>query len=200
MLDGWFRPRMDPWLDRAGVWLADHKISADQMTALGLGFGLAAAGSVALGAYGLAVVFLLLGRLADGLDGAIARAGQKTDLGGYHDIVADFVFYGAMPLGFAVQGHGLAAAFLLFSFYVNGASFLAFAILAAKRGMESRAQGEKSLFYAAGLMEGAETIAFFVAMCLFPMAFAPLATVFGLLCLVTAAGRVLLARRVFGQV
>ncbi len=141
----------------------------------------------------------MLGRLADGLDGAVARAGAKTDLGGYYDIVADFAFYAALPLGFAVSGPALPAAFLLAAFYINGASFLAFAILAEKRGMQTRAQGEKSLYFSAGLMEGFESVAFFLAMCLFPGAFAGLAWVFGALCLITAAGRIAEARRRFGE-
>ena len=198
MLDRWIRPRIDPGLNRAGVWLAQRGVRANQVTALGLGLGLAAALAVGLGAHGVAALFLVLGRVADGLDGAVARARGKSDLGGYYDIVADFVFYGAMPLGFALSGAALPAAFLLFAFYINGASFLAFAILAEKRGMETRAQGEKSLYFSAGLMEGAETIGFFLAMCLFPSAFAPLAWIFGGLCLVTAAGRVAEARRRFG--
>ncbi|MCW1917869.1 CDP-alcohol phosphatidyltransferase family protein [Rhodobacter sp. KR11] len=198
MLDGWIRPRIDPGLNRAGAWLAARGVSANQVTGIGLALGLGAAGAVALGAFGLAAVLVVLGRLADGLDGAVARARARTDLGGYYDIVADFAFYAALPLGFAFSGPALPAAFLLAAFYINGASFLAYAILAEKRGLKTRAQGEKSLFYSAGLMEGTETVAFFLAMCLFPAAFAPLAWVFGALCLVTAAGRVAEARRQFG--
>lgn len=198
MLDGWIRPRIDPGLNRAGAWLAARGISANQVTGIGLALGLGAAGAVALGAFGLAAVLVVLGRLADGLDGAVARAKARTDLGGYYDIVADFAFYAALPLGFAVSVDPLPAAFLLAAFYINGASFLAYAILAEKRGLKTRAQGEKSLFYSAGLMEGSETVAFFLAMCLWPGAFAPLAWVFGALCLLTAAGRVAEARRQFG--
>jgi hypothetical protein len=63
--------------------------------------------------------------------------------------------------------------------------------------METAAQGEKTLYYSVGLLEGTETVLFFVALCLWPAWFAPLAWGFGALCLVTAAARVLLARRVF---
>ncbi|NBZ88771.1 CDP-alcohol phosphatidyltransferase family protein [Stagnihabitans tardus] len=204
MLDTWIRPKIDPGLNRAGLWLAARGVTANQVTALGLGIGLAAGLAVALGAHGLAAGLIILGRLADGLDGAIARAAQrrglpKSDLGGYYDIVADFAFYAALPLGFAWGGDALPAAFLLAAFYINGASFLAFAILAEKRGIQTRAQGEKSLYYSAGLMEGTETIGFFLAMCLWPGAFAALALIFGTLCLVTAAGRVALAARVFRE-
>ena len=201
MFDARFRKIIDPVLNRWGRALAARGWRADGVTVLGLGLGLAAAGVLALGWAGsAALVFLLAGRVADGLDGAVARATQKTDFGGYFDIVCDFVVYGAVPLAFVLRdgGNAAAGAFLLMAFYVNGASFLGYAILAEKRGMQSAAQGEKTLYYSAGLLEGTETVAFFVAICLFPTAFVPLAWGFGALCLVTACARVLLARRVFG--
>ena len=201
MLDGVMRQMIDPALGRWGRRLAGLGWSADAVTLIGLGLGLSAAVLIALGAPGwLAVLPLLAGRLADGLDGAIARAGQASDFGGFLDIVADFMFYGTVPLAFALRdpAQAVAAAFLLVSFYVNGASFLAYAVLAAKRGMETRGRGEKSLYFTAGLLEGTETIVFFAVICLWPQWFAPLAWVFGGLCFVTAGARVMLARRVFG--
>jgi phosphatidylglycerophosphate synthase len=200
MLDGLLRKLIDPGLDRAGRALARRGWRADQVTLLGLGFGLAAALMIASGLpTALAVIPLLASRLADGLDGAVARAGAKTDFGGFLDIVADFTFYGMIPFAFASAdpANALPAAFLILSFYVNGASFLAFAILAEKRGMHTTTRGEKSLYFTAGIMEGGETILFLVAFCLWPAAFPALATLFGALCLITATARILLARRVF---
>ncbi|RAP41435.1 hypothetical protein BYZ73_09190 [Rhodovulum viride] len=202
MLDGMMRRLIDPPLDRLGQRLAARGVTADGVTLAGLGLGLAAAGLIALGVPGLALWPMLAGRLADGLDGAVARASRKTDFGGYLDIVADFLVYGAVPLGFVLldpAANGAAGAFLLTSFYVNGATFLGFAILAERRKMETRARGVKSLYFTGGLLEGTETIAFFVAICLIPSWFAPLAWGFGALCFVTALSRVLLARRVFPE-
>lgn len=203
MLDGLMRGVLDAPLDRGGRWLAGAGASANAVTLLGLGFGLLAAGMVAFGFTGLAVALpLIVNRLADGLDGAVARVHGKSDFGGYLDIVCDFVFYGAIPLAFVILDPGanaIAGAFLLAAFYLNGASFLGFAILAAKRGMESRSRGEKSLYFTAGLMEGTETILIFLTMVLWPGLFVPMAWVFGALCLVTAGARVLLAWRVFGR-
>ena len=200
MLDGALRRLIDPGLNRWGRHMAARGWSANSMTVLGLALGLASAVLLATGAVGwLALVPLLAGRLADGLDGAIARAGRKTDFGGYLDIVADFLFYGAIPLAFALRdpANAVAASFLLLSFYANGASFLGYAVLAEKRGMQTEDRGEKSLYFTAGLLEGSETIGFFVAICLFPALFPVLAWGFGTLCLVTMAARVALARRVF---
>lgn len=200
MLDGLMRRQLDPMLNAWGRGLAARGFRANHISVAGLGLGLTAAGMIAAGAsLGLALIPLLLGRIADGLDGAVARAGQKTDFGGYLDIVCDFIFYGAIPLAFAFRdpANAVAAAFLLTSFYANGASFLAFAIFAEKQGIKTNARGEKSLFFTAGLLEGTETIAFFVVICLWPWAFIGLAYGFGALCFITALARILLAKKTF---
>src|SRR5690606_32957571 len=108
--------------------------SADAVTLAGFAAGLCSAAAVVLRLDLLTAVLFLAGRLADGLDGAIARARGRTDRGGFLDIVCDFAFYGAFPLAFALrepQANALAAAVLLFSFYANGATFLAYAAVAA---------------------------------------------------------------------
>jgi len=196
------RRLIDPPLNRLGRDLARRGVGADAVTLMGLALGLGAAALIAAGAsLVLALLPLLASRLADGLDGAVARARGKTDFGGYLDITCDFAFYGAIPLAFGIRDPGLAlpAAFLLFAFYVNGASFLGFAILAARNGMETTARGDKSLYFTAGLLEGTETILFFVALCLAPAFFAPLAWGFGALCLVTAGARIVLACQTFAR-
>ncbi len=203
MLDAVLRKVIDPPLNRAGRGLAAAGVSADAVTLAGLALGLGAAALVAVGAPGVALVLVALSRLADGLDGAVARARGRSDFGGLLDIVCDFAFYGAMPMGFILLdpgANGVAGAALLLSFYVNGASFLAYAVLAERHGLESRRHGAKSLYFTGGLVEGSETIAFFAAFCLWPQFFAPLAWVFAGLCLLTAGARVLLARDVFATV
>lgn len=200
MLDRAARQMIDPPLNRIGRGLAARGFSADGVTMIGLILGLFAALLIALGAPGWALIPLLASRLADGLDGAVARATRKTDFGGYLDIAADFLFYGAIPFAFVLMDpaeNAVAGAFLLTAFYVNGTSFLGYAILAERRGMETAAQGQKSLYYSNGLLEGTETILFFVLICLFPAAFALLAWVFGLLCFATAVLRIWGARQIF---
>ena len=201
MLDGVMRKVIDPFVNDWGQKLATKGWTANGITLTGLGLGLVASALIAAGLPGWLALFpLLAGRVADGLDGAVARAGAKTDFGGYLDIMADFLIYGAVPLAFALRdpdANALAAAFILFSFYVNGASFLGYSVLAEKRGLHTASRGVKSLYFTSGLLEGTETILFLSAICLWPAAFAPMSWVFGALCLVTAASRLALARRVF---
>ena len=201
MLDGVARRLVDPLLERTGRALAQAGVTADQVTVLACIVGLAGAVAVGAGHFLAGLVLMAASRIGDGLDGAVARATRPTDFGGYLDIVLDFVFYGAVPLGFVFadpDANGLAGAGLLFSFYINGATFLAYATLAARRGMSTDARGPKSLYFTAGLAEATETYIAFAALCLFPRHFPLIAWVFAALCVCTALSRVVLAGRIFG--
>lgn len=192
MLDSRVRRRIDPTLDRCARVLARLGIGANAVTVVGFLFGVGAWVALAVCEYPVALVFVALNRIADGLDGALARRLGPTDLGGYLDIVLDFLFYAGVPFFFAVgrPEQALPAAFLVFSFVGTGSSFLAFSALAAKRGVVTEARGKKAIYYLGGLTEGTETIAVFVLICLFPEWFAVLAWGFGGLCWVTTATRV----------
>jgi phosphatidylglycerophosphate synthase len=197
MLDRHLRPLIDPPLERLADALAP-RLGADAVTIGGFAMGCLAMLAVMLGQFWLGLVLLLVNRVADGLDGAIARRNGITDLGGYLDIVLDFIVYSGIVFAFAVADPGanaLAAAFLVFSFMGTGASFLAFAIMAAKHGLDSPEQGTKSLYYLGGLAEGTETILFLVAVLVWPSGFALLAWLFGAVCWLTTVGRILIAVR-----
>jgi phosphatidylglycerophosphate synthase len=196
MLDGWARRIIDPPLDRIGRDLARRGASADVVTMLGLATGLVAALMIVLRLDAFAFILFATNRLLDGLDGAVARASRRSDRGGFLDIVFDFAVYGAVPLAFALREPGifaLPAAVLLLSFYVNGASFLAFAAVAAKRRLDTQARGIKSIYFSAGFMEGTETLLFFVVMILVPAWFLVLAYAFAGLTFMSALARVTLA-------
>lgn len=200
MLDRRLRPFIDPALDLMGRRIARQGISANAVTLVGLAMGILAAIAIGCEYFLLALALVLASRLADGLDGAVARARGVSDFGGYLDITCDYVFYAAVPLAFVLldpAANGAAGVFLLASFYINGGSFLGYAVLAEKKRMRTDVHGTKSLYFTGGLLEGTETIAFFVALCLFPHWFAPMAWTFGALVLVTAAARIMLAARVF---
>lgn len=200
MLDARLRPLIDPPLGSLARRAAGLGIRPNWITLAGLAIGLLALPALAAECYATALALIAANRLADGLDGAVARqSGSGSDLGGFLDIVCDFIFYAAVPLGFALARpeNALAAAFLIFSFVGTGASFLAYAVLAAKRGMMRAAPGPKSLYYLGGLTEGSETIAAFIAFCLFPGSFIWLAYAFGGLCWMTTLSRMAAAARDF---
>jgi phosphatidylglycerophosphate synthase len=195
VLDSRFRRILDPALDRAGTWLARTGLSANTVTVAGFVLGCGACCALAFREYGVALALIAANRLADGLDGALARKRGPTDLGGYLDITLDFFFYAGVPFFFAVgrPEFALPAAFLIFSFVGTGSSFLAFAAIAAKRGTAGTLDQRRAIVYLGGLMEGTETIILLALICLFPDLFAWFAWVFGALCWLTTAGRVFAA-------
>jgi phosphatidylglycerophosphate synthase len=199
MLDAKLRPLIDPPLNAVGRVLAGAGVTANGLTFAGLALGLAGAAAISFGHIGWGLALILANRVCDGLDGAVARVRGPSDLGGYFDIVADFAFYVSIPLGFGIlsAANTLPALVLVASFVLTGVSFLAFAVIAGKRGDETEAHGKKSFFYSTGLAEGTETIAVFIAMCIFPALFAVLAYGYAALCVLTVFQRSLMARAAF---
>jgi phosphatidylglycerophosphate synthase len=192
MLDARLQPLISRPLDWAGTKLAHAGVHANAVTLAGALVALAAMTAIARAEYVVGLLLIALCRLFDGLDGAVARARGRTDLGAYLDIVCDYVFYAGIPLGFAIANpatNALPAAALLGSFTLTCSSFLAFATLVSQRGEALAPPRQKGFFYSRGLMEGTETLAFFVAMTLWPHQFAMLAWVCAALCVVTAVQR-----------
>lgn len=167
-------------------------VHADQITIAGFLVGLIALPLIATENYEWALVFILGNRLLDGLDGPVARLTQATDRGAFLDIALDFAFYAVIPLAFAFadsSANALAAAVLLTAFIGTGSSFLAFSLMAQKRKLKSQIFPNKGLYYLGGVTEGAETIAIFVAFCLWPDLFDILAYSFAFACLLTTLSR-----------
>jgi phosphatidylglycerophosphate synthase len=193
MLDRAVQSAIRPAMVRVARALHHLGVSADSLTWTGFALGLGAALAIAKGYFTTGLALLLASRLMDGLDGAVARASHPTDRGGFLDITLDFLFYASIPLGFALADpdtNALPAAILLASFIGTGSSFLAFAAVAEKRRLQSLAFPDKSFFFLGGLTEATETIATFVAMCLWPQWFVPIAYGFAALCIITTALRI----------
>lgn len=168
-------------------------LTANQLTLLGFLLGIFAAVLIAFEAYLTGAVAILASRLLDALDGAVARLTRATDAGGFLDISLDFVFYASIPLAFAISDparNALPAAVLLAAFIGTGSSFLAFAVIAAKRGMSNLATPNKSFYFLGGLTEASETLLCFMAMCVWPGLFIELAYGFAALCAITTVTRI----------
>ena len=201
MIDATLLPLVKRAIDRPARALVARGISADQITLVGFGIGLLGVVAAGVGLFGLTLLCLLLNRLADGLDGAVARLTHPTDRGAFLDIALDFMFYGLFPMGFALHdptSNALPAAVLICSFIGTGSSFLAFSIIAEKRGITSDEYPTKGIYYLGGLTEGTETIALFVAMCVVPLALPSLAYGFAALCTLTTLTRWMAGWRMFG--
>lgn len=193
MFDRWALSLVKNPLNRGAIYLKEAGYSADQVSVTAFCIGLSAIPALYLHLYWLALLVIVINRIGDGLDGALARMTEVTDAGGFLDIVLDFVFYSAVVLGFALAvpvDNGLAAAVLLFTFVGTGGSFLAFAVMAERRGIKSVIYKNKGIYYLGGMTEGTETLLFFILCCVFPDFFPVLAYCFSALCFMTVITRI----------
>ncbi|MBE0443165.1 MULTISPECIES: CDP-alcohol phosphatidyltransferase family protein [unclassified Psychrobacter] len=194
MLDKFITPVIKPMLNTVVAVLHKRGITPDQLTMLGFLIGMLALPLIAFEFWYGALAAIAVNRVFDGLDGALARyAKQSSSAGGYLDITLDFLFYAAIPLGFILanpEQNAIAGAILLATFIGTGSSFLAFAIAAEKFNLDKPQFKYKSFYYLNGLTEGTETIAIFVAFCLWPQHFAVLASIFATACAVTVFTRI----------
>ncbi|OZD61903.1 CDP-alcohol phosphatidyltransferase family protein [Rhodococcus sp. 06-1460-1B] len=164
MIDSFLRRHLEGPLDRCARALDRPAITPDRITAAGLVLGLGSALAAGLQFWLLALVLWIVSRIADGLDGPLARRRSTTGgAGGFFDITADFVVYGTTVVGVAV---GASAAYdapwwpfllVLLAYYINGTAFLAFSSIAERTGRTI--DDGRSLSFLGGLTEGAETIA-----------------------------------------
>jgi phosphatidylglycerophosphate synthase len=199
MFDAKLRRLIDPPVNRVARWLAGSGISANALTLGGALIGLGAAVVISQQQFAVGLALILTNRILDGFDGAVARINGPTEFGGYLDTLADFLFYVSVPVafGWVSAANQLPALLLVASFTLTAVSFLGFAAIAARSGQTDGTHGPKAFIYSTGLMEGGETIAFFILFCLFPAYFPELALLFASLCIVTVAQRIMLAAKAF---
>jgi phosphatidylglycerophosphate synthase len=192
LLDRHLLPLIHKPVNVLAAQLVRRGVRADHVTYAAFALGLVAAFLIANSLYFSAALAILASRLCDALDGAVARQTQTTEAGAFLDITLDFLFYASIPLAFAWAGpelNALPAAVLLAAFIGTGASFLAFAALAQKKGLSAEQQSYKSIHFLGGLTEATETLACFMLMCLLPKYFPWLAYGFAGLCVFTIATR-----------
>ena len=194
MLDKFITPIIKPLLTPVVMLMHKRGITADQLTVVGFLVGLLAVPLLAFEMWYGALVAIALNRILDGLDGALARyANQSSSAGGFLDITLDFLFYAAIPLGLILanpEQNAIAGSLLLATFIGTGSSFLAFAIAAEKFKLEKPQFKYKSFYYLNGLTEGTETIALFIAFCIWPQHFAVMASIFAIACGITIFTRI----------
>ena len=199
MLDNYLRGTKDYLL--AFMAAPFYLIRPTYVTFVGLGFGLIAAILLAQQYYALGFLFWGLNRLLDGLDGTIARQNHRqSDLGGYLDIVFDFIIYALIPIALVIGQPSpatyLSLSFLLASFYINAASWMYLAAILEKRKQGANAKGElTTVTMPAGLIGGAETVIFFSLFIIWPQQLVPLFVLMGVLVLFTTGQRLAWAMR-----
>lgn len=196
MIDRELRRVLAPTLDGMARRLSRLGARPMHATAGGLILAVGAATAAARGAWIVALCLWLVSRLADGIDGPLARVtGTDGPLGGWADISADFAAYGVFVVGCGIGNPDarVACLVLLLTYYVNGGTLLALAAAAAVRGVPK--QDERTLLFTRSLAEGTETIVVHSVMVLFPVWMSAVAWTFALVVLATIGQRTVVAFR-----
>lgn len=173
----------------SGKYLAKMGLSANVVTIIGFLIGIFTINFLALEMYGTALLCILLNRVFDALDGAIARNSKITDFGVFLDATLDYIFYAGVIFGFALASpynNAVPAAFLLLSFTASACALLAYAVVAYKNKPVQEIKLGMSPFYLGGVAQGFETFIALVIMCLLPRLFMPIAIILGVLSIVKA--------------
>ena len=192
MIDKKIRKYTDGYLNQIANVLFRKGIDPNWVTILGLIIAFLCFMVLSYGFFYQGLILILINRFLDGLDGSLARFSKPRKFGAFFDITSDFAFYALIPLGFAVFSpyeNALPTAFLLAAFYVNGSSFLTEAIIIEKYNIKID-QKDKGFFYSFGLIEGFETICFFLFICSFPNLYGDAAYIFFGLTILTHVIRV----------
>ncbi len=163
MIDARILPLQKAILQPVATLLAQRGVKADTISLVGFLAGFSAFVMLGLSLWLPALLLILINRLLDGLDGAVARIQGPTHRGAYLDIALDMVFYALIPLGFAIampEANALPAAVLIVTFVGTGSSFLAFSAVSARLGRNAPEFPTKGIYYAAGIAEGLRPLRF----------------------------------------
>lgn len=198
MLDAPVRRVLARPLDEAAGVLQRVGIRPDALTGIGWAVGVACCVAAGTGHWTTALVLWLANRLADGLDGPLARRSGATELGGFLDLLADFSIYAGFVLavGIAVPDARIACLTLLVTYYLSGTAFL---LLSARWEARGITGDGRSVLFVGGVAEGTETVLAYVAICLLPDHAAIVVWVFAGLVGLTALQRTVLGIRSLGS-
>lgn len=174
MLDIQLRPIKDRLFDSITP-LVPQYITPLHVTLLAFLCGVQACFYAAHARPALSNVLWALNRAFDCLDGALARhRGQVSDLGGFLDLLGDFIIYSVIPIACALASDDstrslwIAVAALEASFHIN--NFVLFYVAAVVEKSNNKAKREEltSLSMKPALIEGTESAVFFTAMLAYP--------------------------------
>ena len=201
MLDKKFNNFFKPILTKIATIFLKYHFTPNQITLFSLILGISCFIFLSLGMIYIALIFFLLNRLFDGLDGTLARLTNPTDLGGFYDIISDFLIYALLPFGFILfdNNNYLSMSLLLVSFIGTCSTFLTTAWIFEKKKIKFEQLSKKSFYYSEGLIEGTETIFLFILMFIFYEIASFIAWIFAVLCFATALIRIIKVSKILNS-
>lgn len=162
--------------------LNKKRMSANMLTLAGLGFAVLGLNFLALENYFLAFLCLVLNRLCDVLDGAVARFSHISTFGIFFDIFADYAAAALLIWGFILGNeaqNAAAGAFYLVGLNLSGVALLALSAISKQDYVALNKTPFKVCLW--GAIQNADIFTALTLMCLLPFWFMPIAIFFGLL-------------------
>ena len=201
MLDKKINLFFKPILIKIAYILIKYDFRPNQITLAGFILGIFCFIFLSFGMIYIALIFFLLNRIFDGIDGTLARLKKPSDLGGFYDIISDFFIYALLPFGFILfdKNNFLSMSLLLTSFIGTCSTFLTTAWIFEKKKIQTTQLSKKSFYYSEGLIEGTETIFLFTLMFIFYEVASFIAWIFATLCFVTALLRVIKVSKILNS-
>ena len=202
MLDQKFNLILKPILTKIAKILIKSGYSSNQITLFGFILGIFCFIFLSFGMIYIALSFFILNRIFDGIDGTIARHTKPTDLGGFYDIISDFLIYALLPFGFILFNNDnfLSMSLLLTSFIGTSSTFLTAAWIVEKNKIQISQLSKKSFYYSEGLIEGTETVFLFILMFIFYDVASIIAWIFAALCFITVVLRIIKVNRLLNSI
>jgi phosphatidylglycerophosphate synthase len=194
MFDSQLRLVIDRPMAALARWLAPFGIGANWVTLAGAVVAFVALILIGRGLYLFGLTAILFNRLLDGLDGAVARQSQPTDLGAYIDAVFDTLFFASIPFAFALADpeRAVAASFLIFGSMAAGASAWIFMAFTQKEGAAG--------IPIASVIESLVMVLGFAIACFLPERFSIVAYALGFAAFIVAGVRIAAAVNTFEKV
>jgi len=186
MLDASIRRLAAPSLDGVARSLARTGLGPDVVTLAAFLIGVLSVLFYAFGLYAGGLVFFVLNRFLDGLDGAVAQRSGASERGEFLDASLSWLVLAAIPFAFVLNAPlGALAA----SFMILGLLFVVTTELGARHILSGRRPADVVPAWFI-LVEKSETALVIVIMTLLPWAFSVFAYLFGILCFVSGGLRI----------
>ncbi len=208
MLDKWLsKSKIETIVENIVKKLFLGNISPNQLTLLGLLFGLMSALFIFLSGFpALDIIFIIMGLtfmiisfVFDALDGTLARLSEPSEFGGILDIFCDRTVEIFIIIAIISTDPPLLMWGGIFSLAAMVLCITMFLVVGGAVKAEDLSKAQKVIYYRKGLMERSETFLFLIFIIIFPYLRWILLWIFSILILITALLRLYDALKLFNS-
>jgi phosphatidylglycerophosphate synthase len=197
VFDSSLRTTIDPYLNKLADQLGKIGVKPNHISVYGFVVGIVGCIAIGMASYMFGLFLILLNRLCDGVDGAVARYNQEQGekpnaYGAYLDTVLEMLLFGAFVFLFVLgqPHHATGGVFILFSFLGLFTTSLGSYVVGNNNI-------KRPFYHPVNLVQRTEIVGFIILSCFYPDAFSAIAVLFGVLCWFTTISRIWFAYRDF---